>query len=91
MLISTAEKYDVPLRHVVPTFVAVVKREEPLMDVEAALLRMGTVVRLARAREEFLRKILPNRSWGANREDGMAREIVSNIWQIAKTGDAVQT
>jgi hypothetical protein len=93
MLISAAEEYDVPPRHVVPTLVAVVMREEPLTDVEAALLRMGTVVRLARAREEFLRKILPPFPRGALYipHDNMARKIVSNIWQIAETGDAVQT
>jgi hypothetical protein len=93
MLISAAEKYDVPLRHVVPAFVAVVMREQPLADIEAALLSMDTVVRLARAREEFLRKILPNQGVlfsPANYEDDMARKIVSNIWQIAKTGDAVK-
>jgi len=89
MLISAAEKYDVPPWHVVPTFVAVVVREEPLTDVEAALLPMGTVVRLARAREEFLRKIIPMRARDAlfstpSDEAGMARRIVSNIWQIAK-------
>jgi len=94
MLISAAEKYDVPLRHVVPIFVAVVMREEPLTDIEAALLSMGTVIRLARGREEFLRKILPNQGIlfsPANYGDDMAKKIVSNIWQIAKKGDAVKT
>ena len=92
MLISAAEKYDVPLRHVVPTFVAFVMRGEPLTEVEAALLSMGMVVRLARAREEFLHKTLPNQGEmifiPPNYADEMAKKIVSNIWQITKKSDA---
>jgi len=50
MLISAAEKYDVPLKHVVPTLAALVMREEPLTEVEVALFSIGMIVRLARAR-----------------------------------------
>jgi hypothetical protein len=53
MLISAAEKCDVPLQQVVPTFVALVMRIAPLTEAEVALLSIGTIVRLARAREDF--------------------------------------
>ena len=56
MLISVAEKYDVPFEHVVPILVALVMREEPLTEVEVTVLSPLTVSRLGRAREEFLCK-----------------------------------
>jgi hypothetical protein len=56
MLISVAEKYDVPFEHVVPTLVALVMREEPLTEAEVTRLSPLTVSRLGRAREIFLCK-----------------------------------
>ena len=74
MLISAAEKYDVPLWHVVPTFVAFVTREEPLTEVEAALMSLGTVIRLARAREAIRTR---NRL-----SEAAAKRIVCDIWGL---------
>jgi hypothetical protein len=82
MLISVAEKYDVPLWHVIPTFVAFVTREEPLTEVEAALMSLGTVIRLARAREDFPRHTRSNRPSKA-----AAKRIVCNIWGLPQEED----
>ena len=75
MLILAAEEYDVPLQHVVPTFVAFVRRTEPLTEAEVALFSIGTIVRIARAREEFLRK-------GVGRSEAIAKRIVCDIWGL---------
>jgi hypothetical protein len=56
MLISAADKYDVPFQHVVPTFIAVVLRQNPLTDAEATHLSTLTMCRLARAREYYRRR-----------------------------------
>jgi len=78
LLISAAEKYDVPLWLVVPTFVAFVVREEPLTEAEAALMSLGTVIRLAHARENLLRnnttRKLPSKA--------TAKRIVCHIWSL---------
>ena len=78
MLISAAEKYDVPLQHVVPTFVALVMRKEPLTEAEVALFSIGTIVRLARAREDLLR----NTATGTQPCENRARRIVCVIWPV---------
>lgn len=62
MLISVAEKYDVPFEHVVPTLVALVMREEPLTEAEVTRLSPLTVSRLGRAREIFLCKTVSSPS-----------------------------
>ena len=77
MLISAAEKYDVPLQHVVPTFVAFVMREEPPTEVEFALFSIGMIVRLTGAREDLLRNTtnkLPSKA--------TAKRIVCRIWSL---------
>lgn len=84
ILISAAEKYEVPLWHVVPTFIAFVMREEPLTDVEAALLSMDTVVRLARAREDLLRNMITGGLSSVSHREAMAKRIVYDIWPAAK-------
>ena len=56
MLISVAEKYDVPFEHVLQNLVALVMREEPLTEVDVTRLSPLTVSRLGRAREQFLCK-----------------------------------
>jgi len=78
MLISAAEKYDVPLKHVVPTFVALVMRKEPLTEVEVALFSIGMIVRLAGAREDLLR----NTTAGTLPSEYTARGIVCRIWSL---------
>lgn len=60
MLISAAEKCDVPLQHVVPTFVAFVMRTKPLTEAEVALFSIGTLVRVARERIFYARAL---RAW----------------------------
>ena len=78
MLISAAEKYDVPLQHVVPTFVALVMRKEPLKEVEVALFSIGMIVRVANAREDWSR----NTTTGRLRPEDEAKTIVCRIWSL---------
>jgi len=81
MLISMAEKYDVPLRQVFRSFVEVVMQEEPLTDVEIASLSTLTVHRLSRAREGYLRKTARDEPSNFR---SVAREIVRDIWPAVK-------
>jgi hypothetical protein len=89
MLISLAEKYDVPLQHVERYIVMLVTQSEPLTEDQVALFSTATMYRLARAREELLRRSLPSRGQlvSANFQGDTAKEIVSNIWRIAKKSD----
>ena len=83
MLISAAEKYDVPLWHVVPTFVAFVMREESLTEAEAALMSLGTVIRLAHARESFLRKTTTTPAKPPSvtgHREAVAKSIARDLW-----------
>jgi hypothetical protein len=83
MLISAAEKCDVPPQQVVSTFVALVMRRAPLTEAEVALLSIGTIVRLARAREDFSRKATTN-----NRPpEYAAKRIVCGIWGLPQERD----
>ena len=82
MLISAAEKYDVPLKHVVPYFVAFVMREEPLTEAEAALMSLGTVIRLAHAREALLRKTNTGAPPSATTREAAAKSIARDIWPV---------
>jgi hypothetical protein len=75
MLITMAEEYDVPLRHVLPYLLAIVMREESLREDEFTTLSTPTVCRLSRAREDFIRK----RGLFGSRVD-VAAEIVRGIW-----------
>ena len=81
MLISVAEKYDAPLQHLVPTFIALVLRPNPVEDAEAAHLSALTMCRLARAREHYLRKypLSTTRLSQNDRREG-AERIVREIW-----------
>jgi len=81
-LISVAEKYDVPLQHVLPSIVALVMRPEPFTEVEVVHLSTLTICRLARAREEYLRTTV--RRSLISRE-GVALDIVRNIWGAAQS------
>ena len=77
-LISTAEKYDVPFRRVLPSFVELVMREEPLTEVEIARLSTLTMYRLARAREDYLRRT--TRVGDLEYTRSVAEGIVCDIW-----------
>lgn len=79
--ISTAEKYDVPLRKVVPSFIELVIREEPLTEVEIANLSTLTVHRLAGAHEDYLRKTARE---AHSDPHSVAKIIVRDIWPEAK-------
>ena len=82
-LVSTAEKYDVPFREVLPSFVELVMREEPLSVTEVEIARLSTLTmyRLARAREDYLRRT--TRVGGLNTRS-VAKGIVRDIWLPAK-------
>jgi len=80
-LISTAEKYDVPLRQVFPSFAGLVMREEPLAEVEITRLSTLTVHRLSRAREDYLRRTTRMADLDTRR---VAKEIVLDIWPATK-------
>ena len=55
-LVSIAEQYGVPLRHIVPHLVALVMREEALTEAEVMRLSPLTVSQLGRACEDFYAK-----------------------------------
>ena len=81
-LISTAEKYDVPFRLVLPSFVELVMREEPLTEVEIAHLSTLTMYRLARAREDYFRRT--TRAGDLKYTCSVAEGIVCHIWPEGK-------
>jgi hypothetical protein len=60
LLVSVAEKYDVPSKHTFPLLIGIVKRQKPLTEGEVASLSALTVSRLAQAREEFVRETHPH-------------------------------
>ena len=78
-LVLTAEKYGVPLRVALPSYVELVMREEPLTEVEIAHLSALTLHRLARAREEYLR----TREKYSDHHNAATR-IVCDIWPWPK-------
>jgi hypothetical protein len=74
LLISVAEKYDIPPQNIVPLLIPFVVRGQTLTEDEVSSFSALTVSRLARAREEFVRK----RKTGYS----VAEEIVCRIWQV---------
>ena len=99
LLISVAEKYDVPPEHLVPSFVALVLRSQPLSESEVGFFSALTVSRLAHAREDFVRRTgntpmshPTSRSWasiasvGPSWRENVAKEVVCQIWQIQNDG-----
>jgi len=78
MLISAAEKYNVPFHWLSRCLSRFVMREEPLMGVKAALLSMGTlaVVWLAGAQEYLLHKADADKSSPGGYREGSAWRIV---------------
>jgi hypothetical protein len=83
VLISVAEKYDVPLQHVLPPIIALVMRAESLMEVEVAHLSTLTICRLGRAREEYVRATV-RRSMNFEGRVTVAKDIVRDIWGAAQ-------
>ena len=82
-LVSTAEKYDVPFREVLPSLVELVMREEPLSVAEVEIARLSTLTmyRLARAREDYSRKTTRAGDLNTRR---VAKGIVRDIWLEAE-------
>ena len=94
LLITVAEKYDVPPKHLIPSLVTFVLRPQPLSEGEVARYSPLTVSRLAHAREDFVRKKVTNAqpppafgwpaalSGGPSWKENMAKSVVCKIWQI---------
>ena len=87
MLISVAEKYDIPLRHIVPLLFIFVVRKQPLTVREVLRFSTLTLTRLAHAREDYLResttwrlKPTDSRSW-TERNPPDVEEIVNRAWK----------
>ncbi|KAI0289995.1 hypothetical protein BC826DRAFT_1106746 [Russula brevipes] len=91
LLISVAEKCDVPLLHMLPSLFELILRPQPLTEAEIARFSALMMSRLAHAREEFRRKVagqrprqsremrkMPKvrRTWIA----GALDDIVRSIW-----------
>ena len=76
LLISVAEKYDVPPCHIVPLLLPFVVRQQPLTVSEVLRFSALTITRLAHARENFLR----DRMMKSMAPD--AEAIVNEIWQV---------
>jgi len=75
-LISVAEKYEVPLRYIVPLLLPFVVREQPLTEGEVLRFSALTVSRLAHAREDFKLGI------GSSELEPEPENIVYKIWQV---------
>ena len=100
LLISVAEKYDVPPKHLVPSYVALVLRSQPLSESEVGFFSALTVSRLAHAREDFVRRTVNaplsngdlRLGWshigssGPSWRENVAKEVVCQIWQIPNDG-----
>lgn len=99
LLITVAEMYDVPSKHLIPPLVTFVMRPQPLTEGEVARFSALTVSRLAHAREDFVRKTVnapppppfgwsaPYSSGGPSWREKAAKDVVCKIWQI-KDNDA---
>lgn len=96
LLISVAEKYDVPPKHLVPSLVSFVMRPQPLSEGEVTRFSALTVSRLAHSREDFVRRTVnppPNPTgWGLPAPNGpswrenVAKDVVCKIWQVQNDG-----
>lgn len=92
MLISVAEKYDVPSRYIVPLLVTLVTRAQPLTEDDVARLSPLTVSRLAHSREDFVRKTASSPPpLGVGLVNGeskwrndIANNIVCKIWAVQR-------
>jgi hypothetical protein len=75
LLISVAEKYDVPPCHIAPLLLPFVVRQQSLTVSEVLRFSALTITRLAHARENFLRNRTTFEAPGAE-------DIVNAIWQV---------
>jgi len=82
LLISVAEKYDVPVCDLVPLLLPFVLREQPLTEGEVLRFSALTVSRLAHAREDFQRH--GGSAMSIRKALEYAKEIVCRIWQVQK-------
>ena len=82
LLISVAEKYNVPIRDLVPLLLPFVVRQQPLTEGEVLGFSALTVSRLAHAREDFQRE---RRETIFKTPD--TKEIVYRIWQVQPEND----
>jgi hypothetical protein len=82
LLISVAEKYNVPIRDLVPLLLPFVVRQQPLTEGEVLGFSALTVSRLAHAREDFQRE---RRETMFKTPD--TKEIVYRIWQVQPEND----
>ena len=80
LLISVAEKYDVPPRFIVPLVAPFVIRKQPLTEDEVLSFSALTVSRLAHAREEFQRECR-SKPW-LPAQSVEAKGVVCRIWQV---------
>jgi hypothetical protein len=80
LLISVAEKYDVPPRNIVPLLIPFVVRAQSLKEDEVSSFSALTVSRLAHAREECVRR----------RKTGYSpvEDIVCKTWQVPRDVDS---
>ena len=76
LLISVAEKYNVPIRDLVPLLLPFVVRQQPLTEGEVLGFSALTASRLAHAREVYLRE--QRAKFGVPD----AKDIVYRIWEI---------
>ncbi|KAI0305099.1 hypothetical protein B0F90DRAFT_1701254 [Multifurca ochricompacta] len=96
LLLSVAEKYDLPPKHLLSSLVVLVTRPQPLTEGEVARFSALTVSRLAHAREDFVRRTVnppplqpgwlatvPN---GPSWKDDVAKDVVCKIWEIQNDG-----
>ena len=79
LLISVAERYDVPPRFIVPILIPFVGRKLPLTEDEVLSFSALTVSRLAHAREDFQREF---RTQNWRTPDAVTKEVVYRIWQV---------
>jgi hypothetical protein len=77
LLISAAEKYDVPHKNIIPLLIPFVVRKQPLTEDKISNFSVFTVSRLAHAREEYVRRRLRTTVYSE------AEEIACKIWQVA--------
>ncbi|KAI9513379.1 hypothetical protein F5148DRAFT_1020 [Russula earlei] len=98
LLISVAEKYDVPPQYMIPSLVALVMRAQPLTEDEVARLSALNVSRLAQARENYVRRtIIPPQTQAGRLNTpnswflwahSVAKGIVCNIWPVQEHAPA---